>query len=72
MHRPTAPATVPAGGTPKRVADLKEDLPALTWSGDGKHLYVLGASALYDVNVASGAVTKLGPGSFHGQLVWAP
>ena len=32
-----------AGGRPVRVADLKEDLPALTWGGDGKHLYVLGA-----------------------------
>ena len=28
----------PAGGAPVRVADLKEDLPALTWSGDGKHV----------------------------------
>ena len=65
--------TMPAaGGTPKRVADLKEDLPAVTWSGDGKHLYVLGANALYDVNLASGAIDRIGPGSFHGQLVWTP
>lgn len=60
------------GGQPVRVADLKEDLPALTWSGDGKHLYVLGAAGLYDVNVATGAVDRLGEGSFHGQLTWAP
>lgn len=60
------------GGRPVRVADLKEDLPALTWSGDGKHLYALGAAGLYDVNVATGAVDRLGEGSFHGQLTWAP
>lgn len=60
------------GGRPVRVADLKEDLPALTWSGDGKHLYVLGSAGLYDVNVATGAVDRLGEGSFHGQLAWAP
>ncbi|HYM14167.1 MAG TPA: hypothetical protein VEZ14_01245 [Dehalococcoidia bacterium] len=65
--------TVPAsGGTPRRVADIKEDLPALAWSGDGKHIYVLGANALYDVNLATGAIDKLGPGSFHGQLAWTP
>jgi hypothetical protein len=63
------PAT---GGTPRRVADIKEDLPALTWSGDGKHIYVIGVNALYDVDLTSGAVDKIGPGSFHGQLIWTP
>lgn len=65
--------TMPAsGGAPRRVADIKEDLPALTWSGDGKHIYVIGVNALYDVDLTSGAVDKIGPGSFHGQLVWTP
>ena len=63
---------MPAGGARVRVADLKEDLPALTWSGDGKHIYVLGAAGLYDVNVETGAVNRLGEGAFHGQIVWAP
>ena len=79
---PRAPATdglpediwlIDAGGGPaRRAADLKEDLPALAWGGDGDHIYVLGASALYDVNLVNGAVVELGEGSFHGQLVWAP
>lgn len=59
-------------GRPRMVADLKEDAPALTWSGNGKHIYVLGALALYDVSVGSGAVTHIGEGAFHGQLIWAP
>lgn len=61
-----------AGGTARRVADLKEDLPALTWSGDGKHLYVVGSAGLYDVNLQNGASTRLGDGSFHAQVVWVP
>ncbi len=65
----TMPAT---GGTPRRVADIKEDLPMLTWNGDGTHIYVIGANAIYDVNLASGAVDQIGPGSFHGEIVWAP
>ena len=59
-----------AGGKPVRVADLKEDLPALTWSGDGKHIYVVGSAGLYDVRVDTGAVDRLGEGAFHGQVVW--
>lgn len=62
-----------AGGAPPvRLADLKEDLPALTWSGDGKHIFVIGSAGLYDVNIKSGAVDRIGEGAFHGQLAWAP
>jgi Tol biopolymer transport system component len=60
------------GGHPVRVADLKEDLPALTWSGDGKHIYVVGSAGLYDVNIGTGAVDRLADGAFHGMLVWVP
>lgn len=59
-----------AGSAPVRIADLKEDLPSLTWNGDGKHIFVLGSAGLYDVNVASGAVNRLGEGVFHGGIVW--
>jgi Tol biopolymer transport system component len=65
--------TVPVtGGTPVRVADIKEDLPALTWGPDGKHIYVIGSAGLYDVNLTTGSVNRLGDGAFHGQIVWAP
>jgi Tol biopolymer transport system component len=60
-----------AGGKPRLLADLKEDLPSLTWSGDGKHIFVLGANGLYDIDVETGAVTLIGEGAFHGQLDWA-
>jgi dipeptidyl aminopeptidase/acylaminoacyl peptidase len=61
-----------AGGTAVRVADLKEDVPSLTWSGDDQHLYVFGSVALYDVNLKSGAVNRIGEGAYHGQVIWAP
>ena len=61
-----------AGGRPARAADLKEDLPALAWSGDGKYIYVVGAAGLYEVNLTSGAVDRLGEGTFHGSVAWAP
>ena len=61
-----------AGGTPVRVADLKEDLPALTWSGDDAHIYVFGSAALYDVNLKNGASNRIGDGGYHGQVTWTP
>ena len=60
------------GGTPRRAADLKEDVPALTWSGDGEHIYVLGAAGLYDIDMTSGVTTRIDEGVFHGQIAWAP
>jgi Tol biopolymer transport system component len=60
------------GGSPRRAADIKEDVPTLTWSGDGEHIYVLGAVGLYDVDLTTGATTVIGPGVFHGQIAWAP
>jgi Tol biopolymer transport system component len=59
-------------GRPRLLAELKEDLPSLTWSGDGEHIYVLGSAGLYEIDATSGAVTRIGEGAFHGQIDWAP
>lgn len=61
-----------AGGRARVIANLKEDLPSLAWSGDGKHVYVVGAVALYDIDVDTVTAKRLGPGSFHAQIAWAP
>ncbi len=63
---------VAAGGRPQRVADIKEDLPWLTWNGDGTRIYVIGSAALYDINLNSGGVAHIGAGAFHGQVTWPP
>jgi hypothetical protein len=59
-----------AGGRPRVIAELKEDLPTLDWTDDGKRIYVLGSLGLYEVNVESGAVTRIGEGVFHGVVDW--
>ena len=58
------------GGRPRLLAPLKEDLPSLTWNGDGDRVYVIGSTGLYEINVTSGAVTRIGEGIFHGQIDW--
>ena len=60
------------GGEPAQLAPLQEDFPSLTWSGDGAHIYVLGAYGLYDVEVGNGNWTRIGEGAFHGSIAWAP
>ena len=60
------------GSSPQLVADLKEDIPALTWGGDGEYIYVLGVNALSEINLDNGAIREIGEGVFHGQIVWAP
>ena len=50
------------GGTAVRVADLKEDLPSLTWDGSGERIYALGVDGLYEVNLTTGAVVGVGGG----------
>jgi Tol biopolymer transport system component len=60
------------GGRAVRVADIKEDLPALTWDGSGELIYVMGVNGLYEVNVKTGGVVSIGEGAFHAQLTWAP
>lgn len=60
------------GGRPQLVAELKEDLPSLTWDGTGERIFVLGVQAIHEVDVETGGVRQLGPGVFHGQITWAP
>ena len=60
------------GGTAVRVADLKEDLPALAWDGSGERIYAIGVEGLYEINLETGAVLVMGEGAFHTQISWAP
>lgn len=61
-----------SGGQAVRVADLKEDLPSMTWDGSGDHIYAMGVEGLYDINLTTGGVERLADGAFHAQLTWAP
>jgi hypothetical protein len=61
-----------AGGQAVRVADLKEDLPSITWDGTGERIYASGVNGLYEINVTTGIVERIGEGAFHAQITWAP
>ncbi len=54
----------------RRLAELAENMPSLTWNGDGTVLYALGAGAWWKVEVATGKAEQIGPGVPLGQIVW--
>jgi Tol biopolymer transport system component len=54
----------------RRLAEIAENMPSLTWSGDGSALYALGAQALWKIDPVSGKTEQLAPGVSLGQLVW--
>lgn len=61
-----------SGGVPAHIAPLQEDFPALTWNGDGTHIYAIGAYGLYDIDMTNGNWTRIGDGAFHAGIAWAP
>jgi hypothetical protein len=58
------------GGGLLRLAEIAENMPSLTWSGDGATIYVLGPVATWRIAVASGAAEEIGPGIALAQIVW--
>lgn len=82
-----APAAVPAphggivsnvwtidagGGAPRLLAEVHDDDPSLAFNADGDRLYVMGAEALYEVEISSGIVTKLSDGAIASEIAWVP
>jgi Tol biopolymer transport system component len=61
-----------AGGDPRRVAELFEDSPSLSWNGDGTLIYTQGTKGLHEIDLANGAVERIGEGVFHGQVAFLP
>jgi Tol biopolymer transport system component len=60
------------GSNLRRVTPLREDQPSLAWSSDGKRIYSMGGSGLWQIDVSKGDKRKVGEGIFHGEIVWAP
>jgi Tol biopolymer transport system component len=54
----------------RRLAEIAENMPSLTWSGDGSSLYALGPSALWQINPATGQADQVGPGVAPAQISW--
>jgi Tol biopolymer transport system component len=56
----------------RRLADLGENMPSITWSADGKLLYVLGPIALWQVDPATKEAVQIGGGIPLAQIVLLP
>jgi len=59
-----------AGGPPQLIAPIQEDNPSVAWGPDGT-LFEFGAAGLFRIDPASGAMTRIGDGSSHGQITAA-
>ena len=59
-----------AGGTPRRLTTVLEDLPDYAWAGDGRAILMRGAFGVYLVDVAAGTTQTLRPGETHGGHDW--
>jgi Tol biopolymer transport system component len=46
----------------RRIGELAESAPSLTWSSDGASIYVLGGSGIVRIDASIGAVVPLDPG----------
>lgn len=53
-------------------ADIDDINPSLSWSGDGKSLFVLGTSGIYQVESKGEKFERLGEGVGNAQFVWLP
>jgi hypothetical protein len=61
----------PADGTGlHRIADIAENMPSVSWSGDGSSLYVLGPGFLWRLDPATGAAEMLRQSGEPGAIVW--
>jgi hypothetical protein len=58
------------GGTPRRIAQLFDMQPEISWSPDGRYIAVMGALQLQIVEVATGAKSTVPRPNSSGQLSW--
>jgi Tol biopolymer transport system component len=57
-------------GAASKLADIDADQPYVAWSGDSLRLFMIDATGLYAIDPATGNGSRLGQGTFHGQLDW--
>ena len=58
------------GGSPHILTALRENQPDLVWDSDGTALFVIGAVALYRVELPSGLLTEIGAGATGGSIAY--
>ena len=53
-----------------RIADIAENMPSVSWSGDGSGIYVFGPGFLWRLDPASGAAEQLRATGERGAVIW--
>jgi Tol biopolymer transport system component len=53
-----------------RIVQLQLDSPSLSWSADGRRLFVFGNLGLYAIDPANPTANRIADGDFHGQADW--
>jgi hypothetical protein len=53
-----------------RVADIAENMPSVSWSADGRSLYVLGPGYLWRLDPATGGAEMLRESGERGAIIW--
>jgi Tol biopolymer transport system component len=53
-----------------RIADIAENMPSVSWSGNSAHLYVFGPGFLWRLDPATGAAEPLRQTGERGSVIW--
>jgi Tol biopolymer transport system component len=53
-----------------RIAEIAENMPSVSWSGDGSSLYVFGPGFLWRLDPTSGAAEQLRATGERGAVIW--
>jgi Tol biopolymer transport system component len=53
-----------------RIADIAENMPSVSWSGDGSDLFVLGPGFLWRLDPATGEAEMLRQSGERGAIIW--
>lgn len=58
------------GSNLHRLGEIAENMPSLTWSGDGSSIYVLGPAFLWRLDPAAGTAEQLRESKDRAWIVW--
>ena len=61
-----------AGGAPVLLSALQDPAPSISYSGDGRRIYIATAHGLSAADLRSGAVRALRDGEVAGAAQWTP
>ena len=60
------------GGQPRRLTELGEDNPSVTWSPDGKRIAILAGGGIYVMNGDGSGFSSVDSKGGHGSVDWRP